>query len=317
MEKVRITANSSVLNDIRTIIEHGRQQAYAAAGQAAIVTYWNVGRRIVEEEQQGKERAQYGKKLIANLANTLTLEYGTGYSKRALEQYRRFYLCFKDLQITNACVRNLTWTHFRIILRETSPEGRLWYMKEASEQMWSTRTLDRNVSTQYIKNPVVAEFLGFRKDTKYDETQLEQALIDNLQQFIMELGRGFAFVDRQKHIFAGGDDYYIDLVFYNIHLHAYVLFDLKTHKLSHQDVGQMDMYVRMYDDLVKGTEDNPTIGILLCSETNEDIAKYSILNRSNQLFAAKYMAYMPTEEELRREIERQKRFFLEQHDKEE
>ena len=217
-------------------------------------------------------------------------------------------------------------------------------MKEASEQLWSTRTLDRNVSTQYhgrmlasqreslalpkpvieqadpleyIKNPVVAEFLGFRKDTKYDETQLEQALIDNLQQFIMELGRGFAFVDRQKHIFAGGDDYYIDLVFYNIHLHAYVLFDLKTHKLSHQDVGQMDMYVRMYDDLVKGTEDNPTIGILLCSETNEDIAKYSVLNRSNQLFAAKYMAYMPTEEELRREIERQKRFFLEQHDKEE
>lgn len=339
-----IAPNNSVLNDIRTIIEQGRRQAYAAAGQAAIVTYWNVGRRIVEEEQHGKERAQYGKKLIANLANALTLEYGTGYSKRALEQYRRFYLCFKDFQITNACVRNLTWTHFRIILRETSPEGRLWYMKEASEQMWSTRTLDRNVSTQYygrmlasqreslalpkpvieqsdpleyIKNPVVAEFLGFRKDTKYDETQLEQALIDNLQQFIMELGRGFAFVDRQKHIFAGGDDYYIDLVFYNIHLHAYVLFDLKTHKLSHQDVGQMDMYVRMYDDLVKGTEDNPTIGILLCSETNEDIAKYSVLNRSNQLFAAKYMAYMPTEEELRREIEQQKRFFLEQHGKEE
>ena len=137
MTTSNITTNSRVLNDIRTIIEHGRQQAYAAAGQAAIVTYWNVGRRIVEEEQQGKERAQYGKKLIANLANTLTLEYGTGYSKRALEQYRRFYLCFKDLLITNACVRNLTWTHFRIILRETSPEGRLWYMKEASEQMWS------------------------------------------------------------------------------------------------------------------------------------------------------------------------------------
>ncbi|MDE5986295.1 MAG: DUF1016 domain-containing protein, partial [Prevotella sp.] len=177
--------------------------------------------------------------------------------------------------------------------------------------------IEQSDPLEYIKNPVVAEFLGFRKDTKYDETQLEQALIDNLQQFIMELGRGFAFVDRQKHIFAGGDDYYIDLVFYNIHLHAYVLFDLKTHKLSHQDVGQMDMYVRMYDDLVKGTEDNPTIGILLCSETNEDIAKYSVLNRSNQLFAAKYMAYMPTEEELRREIEQQKRFFLEQHGKEE
>lgn len=225
-------------------------------------------------------------------------------------------------------------------MRENSPEGRAWYVKEASEQMWSTRTLDRNVSTQYygrmlaaqreslalpapdiekadpleyIKNPVVAEFLGFRKDTKFDETQLEQALIDNLQQFIMELGRGFAFVDRQKHIFAGGDDYYIDLVFYNINLHAYVLFDLKTHKLTHKDVGQMDMYVRMYDELVRGEADNPTIGILLCTDTNEEIARYSVLKDSDQLFAAKYMTYMPTVEELRREIEQQKQFFLEQH----
>ena len=225
-------------------------------------------------------------------------------------------------------------------MRENSPEGRAWYVKEASEQMWSTRTLDRNVSTQYygrmlaaqpeslalpapdiekadpleyIKNPVVAEFLGFRKDTKFDETQLEQALIDNLQQFIMELGRGFAFVDRQKHIFAGGDDYYIDLVFYNINLHAYVLFDLKTHKLTHKDVGQMDMYVRMYDELVRGEADNPTIGILLCTDTNEEIARYSVLKDSDPLFAAKYMTYMPTVEELRREIEQQKQFFLEQH----
>lgn len=330
--------------DIRTIIEQGRKQAYAAANHAVIFTYWNIGRRIVEEEQHGESRATYGKKLMTNLSIALTREFGAGYSKRSLEEYRRFYLCFKDLEIAHTRMRNLTWSHFRVIMREISPEGRLWYMKEAAEQMWSVRTLDRNVSTQYygrilasqrqslslpkpeivqpdpleyIKNPIVAEFLGFRKNTKYDESRLEQMLIDNLQQFIMELGRGFAFVDRQKHIFAGGDDYYIDLVFYNIKLHAYVLFDLKAHKLTHQDVGQMDMYVRMYDDLVRDPEDNPTIGILLCTDTNEDIARYSVLNGNNQLFAAKYMTYMPTKEELRREIEQQKRFFLEQHEKEE
>lgn len=337
-----LTGNSGVLVDIRKIIEQGRRQAYAVVGQAAIATYWQIGRRIVEEEQNGEERAQYGKKLIAMLSHQLTCEYGSGYSRRSLEEYRRFYLTFKDLEISHACVRNLTWTHFRIIMREATPEGRLWYMKEAAEQMWSTRTLERNVSTQYygrmmasqreslalpkpaiaesdpmeyIKNPVVAEFMGFRKDTKYDESQLEQALIDNLQQFIMELGRGFAFVERQKHITTDTDDFYIDLVFYNFRMKRFVLFELKTHKLTHQDVGQLDMYVRMYDDLMKGEDDNPTIGVLLCTDTDNTIARYSVLHESQQLFAAKYMAYMPTEEELRREIEQQKRFFMEQHGK--
>ena len=246
------------------------------------------------------------------------------------------------MEITNACVRNLTWTHLRIIMREATPEGRLWYMKEASEQMWSTRTLDRNISTQYygrmmasqrqqlelplpavegedpkeyIKNPVVAEFMGFRKDAKFDESEMEQALLDNLQQFILELGRGFAFVDRQKHIKTDTEDYYIDLVFYNYRMKRFVLFELKTHKLTHQDVGQLDMYVRMFDDLVKGEDDNPTLGVLLCTETDKTIARYSVLHESEQLFASKYMAYMPTEEELRREIEQQKQFFLAQHGK--
>ena len=339
-----LTTNENVLNDIRKIIEEGRRQAYAAAGQIAIATYWNIGRRIVEEEQQGQERAKYGAKLIANLAQQLTLEFGSGYGRRSLEQYRRFYLSFRDLEITNACVRNLTWTHLRIIMREVTPEGRLWYLKEASEQMWSTRTLERNVSTQYygrmmasqresltfpkpivessdaleyIKNPVVAEFMGFKKDSKFDESELEQALIDNLQQFIMELGRGFAFVERQKHIKTDTEDYYIDLVFYNYRMKRFVLFELKTHKLTHQDVGQLDMYVRMFDDLVKGEDDNPTLGVLLCTETDKTIARYSVLHESEQLFASKYMAYMPTEEELRREIEQQKQFFLAQHGKEE
>ena len=337
-----LTTNGNVLNDIRRIIEDGRRQAYAAAGQIAIATYWNIGRRIVEEEQQGQERAKYGTKLIANLARQLTLEYGSGFGQRSLEQYRRFYLSFKDMEITNACVRNLTWTHLRIIMREATPEGRLLYMKEASEQMWSTRTLDRNISTQYygrmmasqrqqlelplpvvegedpkeyIKNPVVAEFMGFRKDAKFDESEMEQALLDNLQQFILELGRGFAFVDRQKHIKADTEDYYIDLVFYNYRMKRFVLFELKTHKLTHQDVGQLDMYVRMFDDLVKGEDDNPTLGVLLCTETDKTIARYSVLHESEQLFASKYMAYMPTEDELRREIEQQKQFFIAQHGK--
>ena len=323
-------------NDLRTIIETGRKMSYAAAGQTAIATYWQIGRRIVEEEQNGEARAKYGSKLLKNLAADLTREYGSGFSKRNLEYARKVYLAFPDFAIVQTRLRNLTWSHLCIIASVPHSDAREWYLKEASEQMWSVRTLDRNVSTQYygrrmasmreglelpkpvsvesdpleyIKNPVVAEFLGFRKNTSFDETQLEEALINNLQRFIMELGRGFAFVDRQKHIYAGGEDYYIDLVFYNINLHCYVLFDLKTHKLTHQDVGQMDMYVRMYDDLIKGDENNPTIGILLCSETNEDIARYSVLHDSDQLFAAKYMTYMPTKEELRREIEQQKEFY--------
>lgn len=334
--------NRGVLADIRKIIEQGRRQAYAAANQTIVLTYWHIGRRIVEEEQQGEKRAQYGKRLIKMLAEQLVPVYGNAFSKRNLDYFRQFYLSFSDLEIVNARVHNLTWTHFRIIMRESTPEGRLWYMKEAAEQMWSTRTLERNVSTQYygrmmasqreslalpkpaiaesdpmeyIKNPVVAEFMGFRKDTKYDESQMEQALIDNLQQFIMELGRGFAFVERQKHITTDTDDYYIDLVFYNFRMKRFVLFELKTHPLTHQDVGQLDMYVRMYDDLMKGEDDNHTIGVLLCTDTDNTIARYSVLHESQQLFAAKYMAYMPTEEELRREIEQQKRFFMEQHGK--
>lgn len=298
----------------------------------------------MEEEQSGEKRAKYGKRLIANLAERLSPLYGNNYSKRNLEYYRKFYLCFKDLEIVNTRVHNLTWSHFKRIMNESDPKAREWYIKEASEQMWSVRTLDRNISTQYygrrmacyreqlslpepviesedpqeyVKSPVIAEFLGFRKDYKFDESQLEQALIDNLQQFIMELGRGFAFVDRQKHISTDTGDFYIDLVFYNIKLKRYVLFELKTHGLTHQDVGQLDMYVRMYDDLVKDDSDNPTIGILLCTETDKTIAKYSVLHENEQLFATKYMAYMPTEEELSRIIEEQKRFFLEQHGREE
>lgn len=336
-------SHDALVSDIRSIIEGGQRRAYAAANQTIVLTYWHIGRRIVEEEQHGDARAQYGKRLIKTLAEQLTPIYGSAFGKRNLDYFRQFYLCFKDLEIVNTCVHNLTWSHFRAIIHVPDPKAREWYAKESSEQMWSVRTLTRNIGTQYygrrlscaregqlpptpetcagdpseyIKSPVVAEFLGFRKNYKYDESQLEQALLNHLQQFIMELGRGFAFVDRQKHISTDCGDYYIDLVFYNIKLKRYVLFELKTHPLTHQDVGQLDMYVRMYDDLVKGDDDNPTIGVLLCTDTDNTIARYSVLHESAQLFAAKYMTYMPTEEELRREIEQQKQFFIEQHSKE-
>lgn len=328
------------VTDIRSIIEHGRQQAYIAVNLLSIATFWNVGRRIVEEEQNGESRAEYGAQLIKNLAGELVPVYGKSYSKRNLDYYKKFYLLFPDFEIVNTRVHNLEWSHIRRVLSITNPDARLWYMENASQNRWSVRELDRNISTQYferrlaaqlpakvedlpqvaerdpleyIKNPVVAEFMGFHRDTVYSETELEQALIDNLEKFILELGRGFAFVERQQHIATEMADFFIDLVFYNYKMKRFVIFELKTHKLTHQDIGQLDMYVRMYDDLVKGDDDQPTIGVLLCTDTGNTVARYSVLHESEQLFAAKYMAYMPTEEELRREIEQQKQFFLEQH----
>ena len=329
-----------LFQDVCSIIEHGRQQAYGSVSQIAIATYWNVGKRIVEEEQNGEKRAAYGVGLMKNLSESLIPVYGSNYSKRNLDYYRKFYLLFPDIQIVNARVHNLEWTHVRRVLSVTNPEARLWYLTSASENMWSTRELDRNISSQYfarrlaaqlpataedlptlsdkdpleyIKNPVVAEFMGFRRDSIYSESELEQALIDNLEKFILELGRGFAFVERQQHIVTQTSDFYIDLVFYNFKMKRFVIFELKTHRLTHQDIGQLDMYVRMYDDLVKGEDDQPTIGVLLCTDTDNTIARYSVLNDSDQLFAAKYMTYMPTEEELRREIEQQKEFYRLQH----
>lgn len=330
--------------DVRRIIDDGRQQAYAAVGNIALATYWNIGRRIVEEEQKGESRAAYGKQIIDGLADRLSLFYGSNYSKRNLQHYRKFYLVFPDFEKVYEFVHNLNWTHIRRLLSVTNPNARMWYLISASKDMWSTTTLDRNISSQYferrlaaqrenpalsqieavapyndkdpleyIKNPTVAEFMGFRRDASYSESELEQALIDNLEKFILELGRGFAFVERQQHIATDIDDFYIDLVFYNFRMKRFVIFELKTHTMRHQDIGQLDMYVRMYDDLVKQPDDNPTIGVLLCTDTDSTVAKYSVLNDSQQLFAAKYMTYMPTEEELRREIEQQKRFFLEHH----
>lgn len=327
---------SHLVADVKQFVNAGRASAYSAVNAAMITTYWNIGRRIVEEEQHGKERAEYGKELIKMLAKELTHEYGAGFSERYLAYFSKFYLTIPDMSILQTRLQNLKWSHILTALRVDDEVARRWYLSSASEQMWSVRMLDRNISTQFyerhfkqpqiestsqkppekeeiLKSPLVAEFLGFKPDESVSEHDLESSIISHLKEFLMEMGRGFAFVARQQHIRTSADDYYIDLVLYNIVLKCYVLIDLKVGKITHQDVGQMDMYVRMYDELKRVEGDNPTIGIVLCSETDEDIARYSILKGNEQLFASKYKLYLPTEEQLRNEIERQKELFLLQH----
>lgn len=331
--------STQLYSDVCGIIDRGRDNAYAAVNTSIIETYWNIGRRIVEEEQQGKERAGYGEQIIDNLSKKLSLKYGKGFSTRYLRAFRKFYLTIPDYEIWKSRFPNLTWTHIFKTLRVEDETAIRWYLTSASQEMWSVRTLDRNISTQYyerhysqpqlpmqenqpnpmelLKNPIVAEFLGFKQDTSFSEEELETAIIDHLQEFIMEMGRGFAFMKRQQLVRTDTQDYFIDLVFYNVVLKCYVLIDLKIGTISHQDVGQMDMYVRMYDELKRTEGDNPTIGIVLCSETSKDIARYSILKGNEQLFAAKYKTYLPTEEQLRTEIERQKELFRLQHENKE
>lgn len=332
-----------VIADVKKIIINGRNMAYNAVNSASLLTYWSIGKRIVEDEQEGKKRAGYGKQLTKVMADELTREFGKGFSKRNLDYYRKFYVYFPDYEIVNACVHNLKWTHVRALLRVTDENARLWYMNESAKENWSSRTLDRNIATQYyyrllqspkkenliaemrekaknlqnpnelLKNPIIAEFLGFRTEDSFAETELEKAILSHIRDFLMELGRGFAFVARQQHIVTDTEDYYIDLVFYNIELRCYVLIDLKIGKVSHQDVGQIDMYVRMYDELKRKEGDNPTIGILLCSETSDDIARYSVLHDNDRLFMSKYLTFLPTKEQLRAEIEYQKEIFYTQH----
>ena len=377
-------SQTELFNDACTIIEHAQTAAYRTVNEILIKRNWLLGLRI-QHEVLKDTRAAYGERIIAELAKGLTERYGNGFIKRNLWHFIDFYIKHPDFfqtisgenEIVNAVSSQsataennivnaassqfstanifqavtaqspirLSWTHYRIILQESNAEARTWYENEAANEMWSTRTLQRNVSSQYyhrmlksqdkavvhdemvklttplqdkleyLKNPVVAEFLGFKNNTAYTESDLEQRIIDHLIPFLMELGKGFTLADRQKRIHTEKEDYYIDLVFYNYNLRCFVLIDLKTTKLRHQDVGQMDMYVRMYDEMMIPQGHNPTIGLLLCADTDEDVAHYSVLNGSDQLFAAKYLTYMPTQEELRREIEQQKEFFRLQNEK--
>ena len=359
--------DAQFISDIKAIVYTAKQKAYQAADLYQVVSNWLVGRRIVEQEQHGQERAQYGKHIVDLASEALTAEFGKGYSVVNIKSFRKFYLTFNnlligqtvsaqsgndltikgqsvsaELELAKMLPSNLSWSHYERLMRIKNEDERDWYMREAAGESWSVRTLNRNIGSQYyhrllqtpeskrgevidemqrltadyqkdrhkfLRNPVVAEFLGFSQDAAYSETNLESAIIDHLQKFILELGKGFAFVARQQRIKTDMGDYYIDLVFYNYILKCFLLIDLKSSQISYEDVGQMDMYIRMYDELKCSEGDNPTIGLLLCSETSKDLARYSILKDSKQLYAAKYLTYLPTKEQLTAEIERQKEIF--------
>lgn len=370
--------DNMLVNDLRSIVSKARSKAFAAVNYSLVERNWRIGQRIVEEEQNGASRAEYGKHVIEVASAALTKEFGKGFSETNIMNFKKFYLKFKELTIPQTLseefkkqkhqtlsdessllpqkgqtqpaqfeLRLLPWSHYERLIRVEDKKAREWYAKEAFEQGWSYRTLNRNINTlyyerllmstkkqpvvdemqdktkayqqdklEYIKSPVVLEFLGLPEDTSLAESKLETAIINNLEKFLMEMGKGYALVARQQHIRTEENDYYIDLVFYNYLIKSFILVDLKVNRITYQDVGQMDMYLQMYDKMKKGPDDNPTIGIILCTETDSDVARYSTLARNDQMFAAKYKLYLPDKEDLRREIERQKELYLMAHPEE-
>ncbi|MDR1935441.1 MAG: PDDEXK nuclease domain-containing protein [Candidatus Accumulibacter sp.] len=326
--------------DISGILREGRRKAYAAVNFAMVESYWKIGRRIVEQEQGGKDRANYGEYLLTSLSRHLSDIFGKGFSYSNLKYFRQFYLAFPDEKIRHTLCGLLSWSHIRLIMRIDNEKARHYYLDESREQDWSVRVLERNIKTRYferllstqkpraerakpeessgrpglddlIKDPYVLEFLKLPENMEGKESRLESVVIGHLRDFLLELGKGFSFVGRQFRISTETAHFYIDLVFYNYLLKCFVIIDLKTQKLSHQDIGQMDMYVRMFDDLKRGEDDNPSIGIILCAEKDETIAKYSVLSESQQIFASKYKTILPTEEELAAELARNTRYLRE------
>ena len=370
--------DNMLVNDLRSIVSKARSKAFAAVNYSLVERNWRIGQRIVEQEQNGASRAEYGKHVIEIASAALTKEFGKGFSETNIMNFKKFYLKFKELTIPQTLseefkkqkqqtlsaessllpqkdqtqsaqseLRLLPWSHYERLIRVEDKKAREWYAKEAFEQGWSFRTLNRNINTlyyerllmskkkqpvvnemqdktkayqqdklEYIKSPVVLEFLGLPEDTSLAESKLETAIINNLEKFLMEMGKGYALVARQQHIRTEENDYYIDLVFYNYLIKSFILVDLKVNRITYQDVGQMDMYLQMYDKIKKGPDDNPTIGIILCTETDSDVARYSTLAKNDQMFAAKYKLYLPDKEDLRREIERQKELYLMAHPEE-
>ncbi len=320
----------NLYNRIREILNQARNKVYKTANFEMVQAYWNIGREIVEEEQGGKQRAKYGKEILKNLSIRLTEEYGQGFDISNLRNIRKFYITFPK---QDALRHELTWTHYRILMRVENDNAREFYMKEAIEGNWGTRELERQKSSLYyerilsskdkkgmlkeginpeetmrvgniIKDPFVLEFLDVKQDYRLSEKELETALIDKLQEFLLELGNGFAFVGRQQRITTEtGKHFYIDLVFYNYILKCFLIIDLKTTSLTHQDIGQMDMYVRMFEDLRKQEGDNPTIGLILCTEKDQTVVKYSVLNDSKQIFASQYQTYLPSEKQLKEKLQ--------------
>lgn len=370
--------DNMLVNDLRSIVSKARSKAFAAVNYSLVERNWRIGQRIVEQEQNGASRAEYGKHVIEIASAALTEEFGKGFSETNIMNFKKFYLKFKELTIPQTLseefkkqkhqtlsdefsllpqkgqtqsaqfeLRLLPWSHYERLIRVEDKKAREWYAKEAFEQGWSFRTLNRNINTlyyerllmskkkqpvvnemqdktkayqqdklEYIKSPVVLEFLGLPEDTSLAESKLETAILNNLEKFLMEMGKGYALVARQQHIRTEENDYYIDLVFYNYLIKSFILVDLKVNRITYQDVGQMDMYLQMYDKMKKGPDDNPTIGIILCTETDSDVARYSTLAKNDQMFAAKYKLYLPDKEDLRREIERQKELYLMAHPEE-
>ena len=364
------------VKDLRTIVSAARDASYRMANLMQVAQNWLIGRRIVEQEQQGKIRAEYGKHVVELASQVLTKEFGQGFSETQIKSFRKFYLTFSDLQIQQtmpaefksrlrqirqtmpaessdngiAMPVQLSWSHYERLIRVADPDARFWYMHEAATQQWDYRTLKRNIDSQYyyrlaqtpksqrqevidemcrltadyenekstfVKNPMLVEFLGLKHREAFTESKLEQAILDHLEHFLMEMGKGYALVDRQMHIHTEDNDYYIDLVFYNYLLKCFVLVDLKTTKVSYEDVGQMDMYLKLFDTYKRPEGDNPAIGIILCSETNADVARFSTLATNKQMYASKYLTYMPSKEVLAREIEQQKEIFRLQNNEEE
>ena len=321
---------------IQTVLHQARQQAHRSVNQAMVQAYWHVGKLIVEHEQAGQTRAAYGAKVLQTLAQRLTGDFGKGFSAPNLRNFRQFFLTYTQEEICYTPCSELSWSHFRVLMRVTDPAARQWYAHEAVSQTWSVAALDRQIGTLYyqrllssqdqpgvkaeaqaliesetppqprdfIRDPYILEFLQGQADASWYEEDLEQGLLNQLQKFLLELGKGFAFVARQRHLRIEDEDAYVDLVFYNYILKCFVLIELKVGKLSHQAVGQLDMYVRVFDERIRQPGDNPTIGLILCSERNEAVARYSLLAGSEQLFASRYQAWLPTEVELQAELAR-------------
>lgn len=323
----------TLYNTINQIIEEARNTVYRTANFTMVQAYWSIGKTIVEEEQNGKERAEYGQELIKQLSKKLTKKHGKGFTETNLKYMRQFYQIFEK---SHALRDQLSWTHYRLLLKVENEQARQFYLQEAIDCNWSTRSLERQINNLYyermlmsqnnqivkseatekttqqepkdiIKDPYVLEFLGLKDNTDFRESELEQAIIDKLHDFLLELGKGFAFVGRQYRLTTEtGKHFYADLVFYNYLLKCFLIIDLKTTELTHQDIGQMDMYVRYFEDKIKQENDNPTIGLILCTKKDSTVVKYSLLNDNKQIFASKYMTYLPTEQELKKEIERER-----------
>jgi predicted nuclease of restriction endonuclease-like (RecB) superfamily len=318
----------TLLEEIKELIIQSREQAIHAIDYARLRMYWSIGKRILEEEQGGKERADYASFLIKSLSESLQPEFGSGFSIRQLERYRQFYRMYP---ITSALRTQFSWTHYKLLISINNPEKREYYEFEASNNNWTARQLERQINSQLyerlllsnekadvlaiargekipekptdiIKDPMILEFLGLKREASYYEKDLETALITHLQDFLLELGNGFSFVARQKRIHIDGDEFFVDLVFYNRLLQSFVLFEIKTHKLTHQDLGQLQMYVNYYDRLERQAFENPTIGVLLCADKNDAMVKISLPENNTSIIASKYQLYLPTEQQLLNEL---------------